>query len=83
MRKLAGFVKAIARLDADNGGDEGSNVSVSPDAFAIHASAAREEDRKGGCEAPANFPRGDDRIEFVPSTGVIVLGELTRVLQRG
>lgn len=77
MRRLAGFANAIAKLDGDSGGDDGSNVSVSPDAFAIHASAAREEGRAGRREAPATLPRGDDRIEFVPSTGVTVLGELT------
>lgn len=83
MKRLAGFANAIAKLDGNSGGDDGSNVSVNPDAFTIHASAAREEDRARGREAPATLPSGDDIIEFVPSTGVSVLGELTRVLQWG
>jgi hypothetical protein len=37
MRRLAGLVNAIARFDGDNVGDEGSNVSVNPDAFVILA----------------------------------------------
>lgn len=83
IRRLAGLVNAIARFDEDSVGDDGSNVSVNPDAFVIHASAAREKDCAGGWEAPVPLPRDDDKIEFVPSTCVSVLGELTRVLQRG
>lgn len=79
MRRLAGLANAIARFDGDNVGDEGSNVSVNPDAFVILASAVGEKDRMGGREAPAPLP-GDDKMEFVPSTRVIVLGELIRVL---
>ena len=77
IRRLAGLVNTIARFDGDNGGDDGSNVSVSPDAFVIHVSAAREKDCAGGWEAPVPLPRDADKIVFVPSTCVSVLGELT------
>jgi len=82
MKRLAGFVSAIAKFDGDNGGDDGSNVSVNPDTFVILASADDEKDRVGGWEAPVPLPR-DDKIVCVPSTGISVLGELIRVLQRG
>jgi len=75
MRRLAGFVNAIARFDGDNVGDDGSNVSVNPDTFVILASAVCEKDRAGGWETLVPFPR-DDKIEFVPSTGVAAPGEL-------
>lgn len=83
MRRFAGLVNAIARFDDDNVGDEGSNVSVNPDTFVIPALGVRERDRVGGLEAPGVLPRGDDKIKFVPSTGMSVSGELTRGLQRG
>jgi len=79
MRRLAGLVNAIAKFDGDSVGDDGSNVSVNPDTFVILASAFGEKDRVGGWEAPVPLP-GDDKIEFVPSTGIVASGEM---LQRG
>jgi len=75
MRRLAGLVNAITKFDGDNVGDEGSNVSVNPDTFVILASAFGEKDRVAEWEAPVPLPR-DDKIEFVPSTGVVVSGEM-------
>lgn len=83
IKRLAGLVNAIARFDEDNVGDDGSNVSVNPDTFVIRVLGPRERDRAGGWETPAPLPRIDDEIEFVPSTGVSVSGELNRVLQGG
>lgn len=82
IRRLAGLVSAIAKFDEDDVGDEGSNVSANPDSFVIRALGLREGDLVGGLEAPAPLPR-NDKIEFVPSTGVPVLRELPRVLRRG
>lgn len=75
MRRLAGLANATARFDGDNVGDEGSNVSVNPDTFVILSSAACEMDRAGGWGTPVPLLR-DDKIEFVPSTGVTASGEL-------
>ena len=82
MRRLAGLATAIAKFDGDNGGDEGSNVSVNPDTFVILASAVGEKDRVGGWEAPVPLPR-DDKIVFAPSTGIAAIGDVIRVLPRG
>lgn len=71
MKRLAGLVSASARPDEDSMGDGGSNVSVNPGTFVI-LSVAGEKDRAGGWEAPAPRPRDDDKIGFVPSTGVFV-----------
>lgn len=80
---IAGLVNAAARLDEDKVRDEGSNASSSSDPFVIRVLEDREGDRVEGWEDPAPLPLDDDKMEFAPSTGVSVRGELTRALRGG